>query len=72
MKLEYWRESLTHRSYLDYLAPICLIAICIVSIAFGLVGWAFDLGWAWEIFGVIIMIVGAAILLSVTLVGLKP
>ncbi len=69
MNLQYWRESLTHRSYRDYLARICIITICIVAIIFGLVGWSFDLGWVWEIFGVVVMIVGAAILLSATLWG---
>jgi hypothetical protein len=35
-----------------------------ITIVFGLVGWTFDLRWVREIFGVMGMIVGAAILAS--------
>jgi hypothetical protein len=50
------------RRYRDYLIPIGMLAVL-----FGLIGWAFDLAWAWEIFGVIVMTIGAAILASAIL-----
>jgi hypothetical protein len=57
-----WRAFLMSRRYRDYLIPIGMLAVL-----FGLIGWAFDLAWAWEIFGVIVMTIGAAILASAIL-----
>jgi hypothetical protein len=61
MNRRYWYSLSTAWNWRDYLTLICIVAICI-AIVFALNGWVFDLAWAWEIFGVIAMAIGVAVM----------
>jgi hypothetical protein len=66
MNRRYWHSLYTEWSWRDYLTLICIIGICI-AIVFALVGWVFDLAWAWEILGFIAMAIGVAVMASALL-----
>jgi hypothetical protein len=66
MGRQYWNALFTRCSRQDYLTLVCISTIC-VALVFALIGWALDLAWAWEIFGVITMATGVAVMASALL-----